>query len=201
MTSRQSFDSSSALSKSFCCWCLLDPWQDVFRLPTTLSHVWVNLLLVTLLRFDLCYGISKLARRFDEINQKIVVSTFKLVSPLIPSFLVFSSRQYKSKLMRKIMHLVFGLDLNSVSWMSVSSMWPDWTIFKLLVNKCTYKSSPYILVNFWACAIVTTFLYKWCGYFLGNIGNNWATFFPSFLRCLQNCCYFLFMIYISDKRK
>ena len=115
VTSRQSFDSSSALSKSFCCWCLLDPWQDVFRLPTTLSHVWVNLLLVTLLRFDLCYGISKLARRFDEINQKIVVCTFKLVSPLIPSFLVFSSRQYKSKLMRKIMHLVFGLDLNSQS--------------------------------------------------------------------------------------
>ena len=57
------------------------------------------------------------------------------------------------------------------------SVWADWAIFKLYGHKFAYKSSPNIMVNFWASLNNTNFMWKWFGYFLDNFVKNWATFY------------------------
>ena len=57
------------------------------------------------------------------------------------------------------------------------SVWADWAIFKLYGHKFAYKSSPNIMVNFWASLNNTNFMWKWFGYFLDNFVKNWANFY------------------------
>ena len=57
------------------------------------------------------------------------------------------------------------------------AVWQDWPFFKLLCNKFSYKISQNILVFFGLFQNNTTFMYKWFGYFLGNIRQYWATFY------------------------
>ena len=54
-------------------------------------------------------------------------------------------------------------------------MWPDWPIFNLPGNKISYKSSSNILVRLFL--IIKLKCKIWFGYFWGNIGRNWATYY------------------------
>ena len=73
------------------------------------------------------------------------------------------------------------------------SEWPDWAILQLFGNKLSHKSSPNILVTFWAIFNnVSTFYEKVYGYFLGNflLGNflfhHLVTLTGHVVYCLRN---------------
>ena len=50
-------------------------------------------------------------------------------------------------------------------------------LFLSFGNKFSYKSCPNILVIFGLFEIIQLSCKKWFGYFLGNIGKNWTTFY------------------------
>ena len=52
-------------------------------------------------------------------------------------------------------------------------MWPEWTI----IDNFPFKSSPNILVKFWA--ILKTSFFNRCGYFFATFGNLLASFIPT----------------------
>ena len=54
--------------------------------------------------------------------------------------------------------------------LATSTVWPEWTI----IDNFPFKSSPNILVKFWA--LLKTSFFNWCGYFFATFGNLLASF-------------------------
>ena len=60
---------------------------------------------------------------------------------------------------------------------------PDWAIFTVFGNKLSHKSSPNILVTFWAISNNVTIMLKVCGQLFGEIRQ---LFIPSTGLTVQN---------------
>ena len=56
-------------------------------------------------------------------------------------------------------------------------MWPDWAIFESSWGQISYKSSPNVEQHFWAVVNNGIFSENCCGYFLGQLLDDFRQLF------------------------
>ena len=67
--------------------------------------------------------------------------------------------------------------VNNTETVRKESVRPDWTIFKVLVDKFFYKNGPNVEQHFWAAVNNGIFSENCCGYFLGQLLDDFGQLF------------------------